>query len=61
MRRKAPSWRFYVLAAVLFVIVDIPWLLAQSKHVNRMIEAIQGSPLQVRTFLPQPHVLAPLA
>lgn len=37
-----------MLAAILYVIIDIPWLLGNAKAANRMVQNIQGSPLQVR-------------
>jgi hypothetical protein len=37
-----------VLAAVLYVLIDLPWLAGNARNVQRMFERIQGRPLQVR-------------
>jgi hypothetical protein len=46
-RRRRPNYKFYILAALLYVIIDIPWLLLNAQNANNMVTAIQGKPLQV--------------
>jgi uncharacterized membrane protein len=40
-----PSLKQMIIAAILFVLVDLPWLLTAGQYALRMTERIQGSPV----------------
>lgn|SRR6056297_3127583 len=58
MRRKSPGWPFYPLAALLYVLVDLPWLLINSGNVQNMVEDIQKQPLEFRVWAAVPVYVA---
>ena len=45
-------------AAVLLVLVDLPWLFVSAPYVQTMIQKIQGSPLEMRYFTAIPVYIA---
>jgi len=40
-----PSLKQMIIAAILFVLVDLPWLLTAGQYALRMTERIQGAPV----------------
>ena len=51
LKRSAMKLINYILVALIFFVVDLPWLALGSKYSKSMIESIQHSPLTVR-YLP---------
>jgi len=43
-----PSLKQMIIAAILFVLVDLPWLLTAGRYALKMTERIQGSPVVMR-------------
>ncbi len=57
-RRRKPSWAFYPLATVLYVLIDLPWLWLNSTSVQNMMENIQKAPLVFQPWAAVPVYLA---
>jgi len=43
-----PSLKQMIIAGILFVLVDLPWLLTVGRYALKMTERIQGSPVVMR-------------
>lgn len=56
---KTQTLKFFT-AAVLLVLLDLPWLMVSGPYVKAMVQRIQGSPLQLN-FLPAAVVYAAMA
>lgn len=54
----SPTWKFYLLALALYVLIDLPWLLINNNSVQNMIENIQRQPLKFRVWAAIPVYLA---